>query len=222
MNHPHHLNFWPDYAVAGSLTAYVTAVLSVLAAWATGLFGIYRAKTFNSGSPLGTPRPHHAPAFWLGCFIIFGSLPFCSVWPHSSHIPAGRWTLLLSRQCLSFSRNAHHFRHCSCFHDRLYGYKCSVGTRYILGHNLLVRLPSSKKKEHYFVTVSTSYWSQLVASASPCLVNSYGTFGYCTFNSTFRSVCARCIRYLYTQSQPSKLYFNDGIWISCMVCHLWN
>ena len=38
-DYPDHLRLWPDYATAGSTSAYITAVLSVLAAWATGLFG---------------------------------------------------------------------------------------------------------------------------------------------------------------------------------------
>ena len=58
--HPDHLRLWPDYATAGTTRAYVTAVLSVLAAWATGLFGnipgqdlqqrVFAAKNANTAS----------------------------------------------------------------------------------------------------------------------------------------------------------------------------
>ena len=135
MNHPHHLNFWPDYAVAGSLTAYVTAVLSVLAAWATGLFGNIpgqdlQQRVFSARDATTAPRLHSGWAA-LSHFRKPSFITRFGLTHHASRRVAG--SCCLSRQCLSFSRNAHYFRHCSCFHDRLNGYECSVGTRYYSG-----------------------------------------------------------------------------------------
>lgn len=76
-NYPHHLSFWPDYGTAGSTTAYITAVLSVLAAWATGLFGnipgqdlqqrVFAAKDANTAS--------RACILAGLLYLVFGSLP---------------------------------------------------------------------------------------------------------------------------------------------------
>jgi SSS family solute:Na+ symporter len=38
-DHPDHLRFWPDQETTGAGIPYFTAILGVLAAWATGLFG---------------------------------------------------------------------------------------------------------------------------------------------------------------------------------------
>ena len=75
--HPDHLRLWPDYAKAGSTRTYVTAVLSVLAAWATGLFGnipgqdlqqrVFAAKNANTAS--------HACILAGVLYLAFGCLP---------------------------------------------------------------------------------------------------------------------------------------------------
>ena len=76
-DHPDHLRLWPDYATAGSTSAYITAVLSVLAAWATGLFGnipgqdlqqrVFAAKNANTAS--------RACILAGVLYLVFGCLP---------------------------------------------------------------------------------------------------------------------------------------------------
>jgi solute:Na+ symporter, SSS family len=152
-NHPQHLLFWPDYATAGSSTAYITAVLSVLAAWATGLFGnipgqdlqqrVFAAKDANTAS--------RACILAGLLYLVFGSLPlllgFASLVTH----PGG------TLDPVAFLANAYLSpAMLIVFVIAVVSMIISTATSAvlapatILGHNLLVRIPYLQKKQPLF------------------------------------------------------------------------
>ena len=76
-DHPQHLRLWPDYATSGSLTAHITAVLSVLAAWATGLFGNIPGQDLQQRVFAAKDATTASRACVLAglLYLVFGSLP---------------------------------------------------------------------------------------------------------------------------------------------------
>ncbi len=76
-DHPQHLRFWPDYAASGSSTAYITAILSVLAAWTTGLFGNIPGQDLQQRVFAAKDATTASRACILAglLYLAFGSLP---------------------------------------------------------------------------------------------------------------------------------------------------
>ena len=76
-DHPQHLRLWPDYATSGSLTAHITAILSVLAAWATGLFGNIPGQDLQQRVFAAKDARTASRACVLAglLYLVFGSLP---------------------------------------------------------------------------------------------------------------------------------------------------
>ena len=75
--HPEHLRIWPHYATAGSTTAYITSALSVLAAWATGLFGNIPGQDLQQRVFAAKDATTASRACILAglLYLVFGSLP---------------------------------------------------------------------------------------------------------------------------------------------------
>lgn len=149
MNHPHHLNFWPDYAVAGSLTAYVTAVLSVLAAWATGLFGNIPGQDLQQRVFSARDATTASRACILAglLYLIFGSLPLLLGLASLITHPGG------SLDPVAYLANAYLSpAMLIIFVIAVVSMIVSTATSAvlapatILGHNLLVRLPFFKEE----------------------------------------------------------------------------
>ena len=75
--HPDHFRLWPSPAAAESATAYVAAVLGVLAAWATGLFGNIPGQDLQQRVFAAKDEKTASRACLLAglLYLCFGSLP---------------------------------------------------------------------------------------------------------------------------------------------------
>jgi SSS family solute:Na+ symporter len=76
-DHPDHLRLWPSWSAAGSSAAYLSAVLGVLAAWATGLFGNIPGQDLQQRVFAAKDARTASRACLLAglLYLVFGSLP---------------------------------------------------------------------------------------------------------------------------------------------------
>ena len=142
--HPDHLRLWPSAAAAESSTAYLAAVLGVLAAWATGLFGNIPGQDLQQRVFAAKDETTASRACLLagGLYLCFGSLPlllgFASLVTHpggtldpvaflaNEHLSTGMlviFVIAVVSMIVSTATSA------------------VLAPATILGHNLLARLP---------------------------------------------------------------------------------
>ena len=76
-DYPDHLRFWPDQETTGAGIPYVTAILGVLAAWATGLFGNIPGQDLQQRVFSAKDDKTASRACILAgiLYLVFGSLP---------------------------------------------------------------------------------------------------------------------------------------------------
>ena len=210
-----HLRLWPDYATSGSLTAHITAVLSVLAAWATGLFGNIPGQDLQQRVFAAKDATTASRACVLAglLYLVFGSLPlllgFASLVTH----PGGTLDPVAYLAHTSLTGHADCLCRCCGFDDCLNSDQCSAGTR-----NHSWAQPSCKilpsEWAGFVPDRSVSSWFRL-ASASQCSVSPQTR---CQFS--LLRFCARTFWHLRTTTKPDLL--RSAVSAFSVVSHTWD